>query len=64
MGLFEYLIIWLILGFVHGIYLIKMEPRFGTETLFDDLFMMGFATVCGPIGIVITIIQWFIDPRV
>ena len=64
MGFLSYLAIWLILGFLHGIYLIKVEARFGTETLFDDLFMIGFATVCGPIGIIITIVELITEPRV
>lgn len=64
MGLLSYLAIWLVLGFLHGIYLVATECRFGDETLFDDLFMIAFASVCGPIGILITIVQLIIEPRV
>lgn len=64
MGILEYFAIWFGLGLIHGLYLYKTEAKFGTETLFDDLFMLAFATVCGPIGIVITIVQLLTEPRV
>ena len=64
MGILEYLVIWFGLGLIHGLYLHKTEAKFGTETLFDKLFMIAFATVCGPIGIAITVFQLLTEPRV
>ena len=64
MGFLSYLAIWFVLGFIHGIYLNITECKFGTETLFDYAFMIAFASVCGPIGIVITIVQLITEPRV
>lgn len=59
-----YSAIWLALGFLHGIYLVATECRFETETIFDDLFTIALATLFGPIGILITIIELIIEPRV
>lgn len=64
MDLLIYSAIWLVLGFLHGVYLVATSCRFETETLFDDLFMIALAIVLGPIGIFITIIELIIEPRV
>lgn len=64
MGILGYLAIWLVLGLIHGVYLHITSAKFGTETLFDDLFMIAFATVFGPVGIVITVVQLLTEPRV
>ena len=59
-----YSAIWIVLGFIHGIYLFATECRFDNETLFDDLFMIALATIFGPIGILITIFGLIIEPRI
>ena len=64
MGILGYVVIWFGLGLIHGVYLHKTSAKFETETLFDNLFMMAFATVCGPIGIAITVIELLTEPRV
>jgi hypothetical protein len=64
MNFLIYSAIWLVLGFLHGVYLVATSCRFGTETLFDDLLMIALATIFGPIGIIITIIELIIEPRV
>lgn len=64
MEVLVYLAIWLIIGFLHGVYLFFKEIKLDTETAFDQLFMVGFATVCGPIGVVVTLYQLVTEPRV
>ena len=64
MEVLVYLAIWLIIGFLHGVYLFFKEIKLETETVFDQLFMVGFATVCGPIGIAVTLFQLITEPRV
>ena len=64
MGILEYFAIWCLLGFIHGLYLHKTSARFETDTLFDHIFMITFATVCGPIGIAITVFELLTEPRV
>lgn len=64
MEILGYLAIWLLIGFLHGVYLFIKEIKLDTETVGDQVFLVAFATVCGPIGVAVTLYQLITEPRV